>query len=261
MDVVARASALFDRVYVCVMTNAGKNPMFTAQQRYEMLCAANAQFNLTRVSEDIREACDRNYLDSLTLLKHLDGVSSLIDVGSGAGFPGIPLAIIRPDVSVVLLDSQGKRVEFLQSVIDALKLNARAVHLRSEDAAKQARYRDAFDAACARAVADMTVLSELLLPFVKPGGRMLALKGPGAEEETRTAAYAISELGGGEPRVFEAEIPERDWEHKIVSVPKLFPTPDRSRKQKWARRWWRWKLNRPFIRRLFLTQSKLRKRK
>ena len=194
---------------------------------HALLLKANAQFNLTRVSEDESEACDRNYLDSLTLLHHLEGAKSLIDVGSGAGFPGVPLAIMRPDVSITLLDSLGKRVEFLKSVIAELGLNARALHMRSEEAAGKAEFREGFDVACARAVADLTVLSELLLPFVKVGGRMLAMQGPGAEEELENAAFAISELGGGEAAVLEAPIPDRSWEHKIVRVSKLAPTPAR----------------------------------
>ena len=194
---------------------------------HTLLLKANAQFNLTRVSEDESEACDRNYLDSLTLLQHLEGAKSLIDVGSGAGFPGVPLAIMRPDVSITLLDSLGKRVEFLKSVIAELGLNARALHMRSEEAAGKAEFREVFDVACARAVADLTVLSELLLPFVKVDGRMLAMKGPGAEEELENAAFAISELGGGEAAVLEAPIPDRSWEHKIVRVSKLAPTPAR----------------------------------
>ena len=194
---------------------------------HALLLKANAQFNLTRVSEDESEACDRNYLDSLTLLQHLAGAKSLIDVGSGAGFPGVPLAIMRPDVSITLLDSLGKRVEFLKSVIAELGLNARALHMRSEEAAGKAEFRESFDVACARAVADLTVLSELLLPFVKVDGRMLAMKGPGAEEELENAAFAISELGGGEAAVLEAPIPDRSWEHKIVRVSKLAPTPAR----------------------------------
>ena len=104
---------------------------------HTLLVAANREMNLTRVSDDIAEACDRNYLDSLTLLKHLGKAKTLIDVGSGAGFPGIPLAIMRPDVDITLLDSLAKRVGFLNEVISELGLNARGVHVRCEEAAKQ----------------------------------------------------------------------------------------------------------------------------
>ena len=194
---------------------------------HEMLIAANSEMNLTRVSDDISEACDRNYLDSLTLLKHLECAKNLIDVGSGAGFPGIPLAIMRPDIEITLLDSLGKRVNFLNSVIDKLELNARAVHLRCEDAAKLMEYRDSFDFAVARAVAAMDVLSEWLLPFVRTGGRMLALKGPSAREECAAAEYALCCLNGELAFVENADIPGRDWEHKIVCVQKTAPTPER----------------------------------
>ena len=194
---------------------------------HSLLISANERMNLTRVSEEISEACDRNYIDSLTLLKRLENANSVIDVGSGAGFPGIPLAIMRPDINFTLIDALGKRVEFLNSVIATLGLNARAIHIRSEEAAKQPSFRDSFDVACARAVSDMTVLSEWLLPFVKPGGRMLAMKGPTAEEEIEKAAFAIGELNGKFSAVYAADIRGRDWNHKIVEIIKLAPTPDR----------------------------------
>ena len=194
---------------------------------HEMLLSANREMNLTRIGEDEREACDRNYLDSLTLLSFLGDAKTLIDVGSGAGFPGIPLAIMRPDIRVTLLDSLGKRVSFLNAVIEELGLNAKAVHLRCEDAAKMPAYRDSFDIACARAVAAMDVLSEWLLPFVRLGGLMLAMKGPAAEEECREAAFAIESLSGEIELISRADIPGRDWDHRIVQIHKTAPTPER----------------------------------
>ena len=161
---------------------------------HRMLIEANARFNLTRVPDDEAEAIDRNYLDCIALLAIglPEARASLIDVGSGAGFPGIPLAICLPETRIVLMDSLGKRVEFLHSVIEALHLNARAVHLRAEDGARKPEYREAFDLATARAVAPLNLLCEYLLPFVKPGGRMLALKGPGLDEEVAAAENALS---------------------------------------------------------------------
>lgn len=194
---------------------------------HEMLLAANREMNLTRVSEEMREACDRNYLDSLTLLNCLGGAKNLIDVGSGAGFPGVPLAIMRPDIRITLLDSLGKRVDFLQSAIDTLNLNACAVHMRCEDAVRQNVHREQYDIAAARAVASLDVLSEWLLPFVKVGGRMLALKGPSAAEEAKNAEYAIETLGGELERITGADIPGRDWQHRIVSIAKISKTPDK----------------------------------
>lgn len=194
---------------------------------HEMLVSANKQMNLTRVPDDINEAADRNYLDSLNAVKHLDGVSALIDVGTGAGFPGIPIAIACPHIKVTLLDALQKRVGFLQSVIDELGLNAEAVHGRAEDAARKPEFRDAFDVATARAVAEMNVLCEWLLPFVKAEGRMLALKGPSAEEELVRAENALKQLNAEKIAVHPAPVPGRDWEHKIVEIRKTAPTPDR----------------------------------
>ena len=196
---------------------------------HRMLIEANARFNLTRVPDDEAEAIDRNYLDCIAPLAvgFPAAHASLIDVGSGAGFPGIPLAICLPETRIVLMDSLGKRVEFLHSVIEALHLNARAVHLRAEDGARKPEYREAFDLATARAVAPLNLLCEYLLPFVKPGGRMLALKGPGLTEEVAAAENALSVLGGRFLRSDALPIPGRDWDHRAAWIEKLAPTPDK----------------------------------
>lgn len=194
---------------------------------HDRLTAANREMNLTRVGEDVREAVDRNYLDSLTILPFLDGVSTLIDVGTGAGFPGVPVAIMRPDIHVTLMDALGKRVAFLKEVVAALGLNADCVHARCEDAAKKPEFRDAYDVACARAVAETNVLSEWLLPFVKPGGRMLALKGPMAAEEAARAQTALAQLNGRLARVCPVSVPGRDWDHRVIEILKTGATPDR----------------------------------
>ncbi len=156
---------------------------------HEMLQTANRSFNLTRIPDDPAEAVDRNYLDCIAPIAHgwPVGARTAIDVGSGAGFPGIPLAIALPQVHFVLLDALDKRVKFLQSAVDALGLNAEAVHLRAEDAARRPEFREQFDIALARAVAPLNVLAEYLLPFVRTGGQMLALKGPDAENELTQA--------------------------------------------------------------------------
>lgn len=191
---------------------------------HAMLEKANREMNLTGVSL-AREAADRNYLDSLTLLPHIGDALTLIDVGAGAGLPGIPIAIMRPDMRVTLLDAQQKRVAFLTSVIESLGLNAMAAHARCEDAARLETHRDAYDIATARAVADASVLSEWLLPFVKPGGRALLMKGPAAREETERAAPAISAVMGELISIRPAPIPDRDWNHQIVEIRKIAPTP------------------------------------
>ena len=199
------------------------------EQYHAMLTEANRQFNLTRVPDELREAADRNYLDCIAPLAHgwPEGVRSLVDVGSGAGFPGIPLSIMLPEVHVVMVDSLDKRVKFLQSVIDALGLNAEAVHARAEDAARRPELRERFDMAVARAVAPMCVLCEYLLPFVRVGGRMLALKGPMAAEEAERAQTALAQLNGRLARVCPVSVPGRDWDHRVIEILKTGATPDR----------------------------------
>ena len=196
---------------------------------HRMLIEANVRFNLTRVPDDEAEAIDRNYLDCIAPLAvgFPAAHASLIDVGSGAGFPGIPLAICLPETNIVLMDSLGKRVEFLESVIEVLHLNARAVHLRAEDGARKPEYREAFDLATARAVAPLNLLCEYLLPFVKVGGQILALKGPGLDEEVAAAENALSILGGRFLRSDALPIPGRDWDHRAAWIEKVAPTSDK----------------------------------
>ena len=195
---------------------------------HEMLTEANGRMNLTRVPEDEAEAADRNYLDCVAVLAGgFPKVESAVDVGSGAGFPGIPLSIMLPEVRFTLIDALGKRVDFLNRVIEALGLNAGALHLRAEDAARRPQLREAFDLAAARAVAPMNVLCEYLLPLTRVGGRALALKGPGLEDELAQAQNALTLLGGAVERVQPLPIPGRDWDHRAAWIAKVSPTPDR----------------------------------
>lgn len=198
-------------------------------ERYHaLLTEANAKMNLTRVPEDPAEAIDRNYLDCAAVLAgSFPRVETAVDVGSGAGFPGIPLAILLPDTRFTLIDALQKRVDFLSAVIGELGLNAEALHLRAEDAARKPELRERFDLAAARAVAPMNALSEYLLPFVKPGGRALMLKGPGLDEELRDAETAIATLGGRLEDVQPLPIPGRDWDHRAAWIEKVAPTPDK----------------------------------
>ena len=206
-------------------------PMTSAQAEkfqiyHNMLVERNAQFNLTRVPDDLSEAIDRNYLDcAAPLASGFPRIKTAIDVGSGAGFPGIPLSILLPDTHFVLMDALGKRVDFLKDVISALNLNAEAVHMRAEDGAKRPEYREKFDLATARAVAGVNVLSEYLLPFVKVGGKMLCYKGPNLDEELALAENALQILGGKIEKIGDANIPDRDWNHKLCWIAKIAPTP------------------------------------
>lgn len=194
---------------------------------HRMLTEANKTMNLTRVPDDIEEAVARNYLDSITPLMYglPEGTTSLADVGSGAGFPGIPLAIMLPDVRITLIDALDKRVKFLNDVINALHLNAKAVHYRCEDAGKKAELRESFDVVTSRAVAALNILAELSLPLVRVGGHMLAYKGPLWEEEAAQAANAFEKLGGSVREARPADIPGRDWNHMLVYIDKVSSTP------------------------------------
>jgi len=158
--------------------------------------------------------------DSLTLLPHLDGVSSLVDVGSGGGMPGIPLQLARPDLAVTLLESDHQKAAFLEQAAARLGIPITVVAERAEDAAR-GRLREAFDAACCRALAAMPVAAELCLPLVRVGGRWLALR---TESDAGDGARACRLLGGGEPRLVPA--PSRLRRRGVVVVvPKLAPSP------------------------------------
>ena len=199
------------------------------QAYHRMLTEANARFNLTRVDDDPAEAIDRNYLDCILPISGgwFTGAARVVDVGSGAGFPGVPLAICLPETHFILMDSLSKRVEFLNDVISTLHLNAEAVHLRAEDGARRSEYRERFDIAVARAVAPMNLLAEYLLPFVRVGGRMLAYKGPALAEELAQGQNALDILGGSVECDAPVDLPGRDWAHRLAVIAKIAPTPEK----------------------------------
>lgn len=198
-------------------------------QYHALLCEWNRRMNLTG-DTDIATALTRLYMDSLAPLA-VQGLfptgASLVDVGSGAGFPGLPLAIARPDLTVLLLDSLGKRVTFLREVTAALALpNVQAAHARAEDAGRDAALRERFDIAVARAVAPTPTLLELLLPFVRVGGAALCYKGPSAEAELAAGARAGALLGGGPLTAVPVAVPgEPEWQHCVLRCEKRRPTP------------------------------------
>ncbi len=161
-----------------------------------LLVKWNEKMNLTAITEP-EAILYKHFYDCLLFLKHVtpQNGSSLIDVGTGAGFPGMVLKIARPDINVTLLDGLNKRLVFLNEVLSALGLTANTVHLRAEDAGKNAKYREKFDIACARAVAALPVLSEYCVPLVKKGGVFVAMKGQSGGEEAKTAENALKILG------------------------------------------------------------------
>lgn len=194
-----------------------------------LLVEWNEKMNLTAITEP-HDIVVKHFADSLAALLHLPkGEFSLIDVGTGAGFPGIPLAILRPDMKLTLLDSLNKRLLFLQEVCDKVGVSAATVHARAEDAARESAYREKFDVATARAVAALPALAEYCLGYVKVGGKFLALKGPDAGDEIAAAKPAIGQLGGRLGEVCPFELPanaagECDG-RTIVCVDKIKPTP------------------------------------
>lgn len=167
------------------------------QTYLELLVEWSQKMNLTAIKEP-KDVAVKHFLDSILLLPYIDaceGPVSLIDVGTGAGFPGIPLKIMRPALKLTLLDSLNKRLTFLKVVTERLGLDAQIVHARAEEGGRQKSLRTQFTFATARAVAPMNLLCEYCLPFIKMGGTFLAMKGPGAGEEVQAAKHAIGVLG------------------------------------------------------------------
>lgn len=184
----------------------------------------NKKMNLTAIEED-REVILKHFVDSLSIVPFLQGVHSIIDVGSGAGFPGIPVKIVKPEIEVVLLDSLEKRINFLNAVITALRLDKiTAFHSRAEDAGASSHYREKFDAAVARAVASLPVLLEYCLPLVKTGGIFIAMKG-GSDSEVTNSERALDILGGKIEGIKEFSLPGSDIKRNIIIVRKLRQTP------------------------------------
>ena len=189
----------------------------------DMLLERNQVMNLTAITEPDQVA-RLHLLDSLSLLPvEAFAGKAVIDVGTGAGFPGIPLAIVQQDADFTLLDSLGKRIRFLDEVRAALGLgNVTCVHGRAEEFAQA--HREQFDLAVSRAVANLAVLSELCLPLVKVGGAFLAMKSTGCEAETEGAQTAIRRLGGTLERVVDYTIPTTDVTHRVLVIRKTAPT-------------------------------------
>ena len=190
----------------------------------EMLLEKNLVMNLTAITEPV-DVAQLHLLDCAAVLTmtNLKG-KRVVDVGTGAGFPGMPLQILEPTAKLTLLDSLNKRIAFLQEVCDALNLrDTRCVHGRAEEYARD--HRESFDFATSRAVAALNVLCELALPMVKVGGAFLAMKSVDCDEELRQAKSAIAQLGGSVETVRDYTIPGTDVRHRLVIIRKIKPTP------------------------------------
>lgn len=189
----------------------------------EILVDWNQKMNLTGIEEE-KEVFIKHFLDSISAVSNgyiKDGIS-LIDVGTGAGFPGLPLKICLQNIKLTLLDSLNKRINFLNLVVRELGLkNVKTIHSRAEDGARKPELREKFDNATSRAVANMAVLSEFCMPYVKKGGYFVALKGPAIDEELENGSNAIKILGGELQGIIEISIEETDLKHNIVEVKKV----------------------------------------
>ena len=193
---------------------------------YELLEERSKVMNLTAIHGET-DVAQLHFLDSAALLtvEPLAG-KSVIDVGTGAGFPGMPLLILRPDLQITFLDALNKRILFLEDALARLGLKAETLHARAEDAAQMAAHREQYDAAVSRAVANAATLEELTLPFVQKGGVAIAWKGPGVAEEMTAARRAAFLLGGTVRGTVDAPIPGRDdWAHVLLLTDKTGTTP------------------------------------
>lgn len=187
----------------------------------------NEKINLTAITED-DEVVKKHFIDCIKAFKSdaIKNAKTIIDVGTGAGFPGLPIAIMNPEVKVTLLDSLNKRINFLNLVVRELGLkNVTTIHSRAEDGARKPELREKFDVATSRAVANMAVLSEFCMPYVKKGGYFVALKGPSIDEELQNGSNAIKILGGELKEIIEIAIEETDLKHNIVEVEKVKTCP------------------------------------
>ena len=212
-----------------------ENQINQFNQYFNSLIEANKHVNLTRITAE-DDVYLKHFYDSITPLLTFRTVfkssSSLCDVGAGAGFPSIPLKIMQPDLQVTIVDSLGKRLNFLQDLIAQLGLKDVAlVHGRAEDVGQNSRYREQFDIVTARAVANMAVLSEYCLPLVKKGGNFIALKGPKAEDELGTSKKALSILGGKTAAVKQLQLPQSTEERTLILIEKVKATPKKYPRQ------------------------------
>lgn len=197
------------------------------QEYKRLLQEWNTKINITAITDDI-EIDIKHFLDSITSFTtgKLDGKKRVIDVGTGGGFPGIPLKIINEELEITLLDSLNKRIKFLKEVISSLELKGiEAIHGRAEELGRDKEYRETYDICMSRAVASLDTLCEYCMPFVKPGGYFISMKGSDIDGELEEAKNAINKLGGKLVEKKIIKIPESDIEHSLLIIEKISKTP------------------------------------
>lgn len=193
----------------------------------KLLIEWNKKINLTAIIEE-DDIILKHFVDSLTVLDYLKGYNSIIDIGTGAGFPGIPIAITCRDKYITLMDSLNKRVRFLDDVKEKNKLNnIKTIHSRAEDLGKNKMYREKFDVSISRAVANLTTLVEYMLPFVKVGGICICMKGQDINDEIKNSKVAIELLGGEIERIDEFYLPDTQMKRNIIVIRKIKKTSDK----------------------------------
>ena len=217
----------FEKIFKNELKNNNINDNIDIKNFYEymnLILDWNKNINLTAIV-DPKEFLVKHFVDSLTILEFVDSKSKIIDVGTGAGFPGIPLKLYDDSLSLTLIDSVNKKINVLNDVIDKLKLkNIKAIHTRAEDFANDIENREKFDYAVSRAVSNMSTLVEYLLPFVKIGGKVICMKGPNYSEELQDAKKAIDVLGGKIEFIKNINI-NKDLERNIIIINKIKNTP------------------------------------
>lgn len=190
-----------------------------------LLLEWNEKINLTAITDE-KEIILKHFIDSFTINKFINSGDIMLDIGTGAGFPGLPIKIIRPEVDVFLMDSLNKRINFLNEVIESLQLkNIEAFHSRAEEMAKNNKFREKFDVVTSRAVAKLNILLEYMLPYTKIDGKCLCMKGPNIEEEIKEAEKALKILGGEIEKIEKIILPDSNIERKIIIIRKKSATP------------------------------------
>lgn len=190
-----------------------------------LLIEWNGKINLTAITEE-DDVILKHFVDCLTIKKYINSGESVVDIGTGAGFPGVPLSIMCKENSFTLVDSLNKRINFLNEIKENIKLeNIETVHARAEDFGQDKLHREKFDVAVSRAVANLSVLLEFLLPAVRLGGRVICMKGSNIEEELKEAQFAIKELGGKIKIKEEFYLPGSSIKRNIIIIEKIKSTP------------------------------------